>query len=369
MPDRPVALFAAGGTGGHIWPAVAVARVLGRRVPPWECHFVSGDRPVEREVYAAAGLAPEVMRLPRPGGGRWRTWLAMPGALLWAWRLLGRVRPDVILSTGGYVAAPVAAAAWLRGIPAVLLEPNAVPGRTTRALMRRVSAVAIADAAAAARVRARRVEVTGNPLTWSPADLDRAAARARWGIAEETVCLLVTGGSQGARALNELVLGMLAAWQREPPPQPMALLWMAGTANVADIETRVNELRLARVAIHLRGHIAPFFEALAAADIVVSRAGAGSVAEIALAGLPSILLPLPIALDDHQRANARPLVEAGAAEIFDERRQGPAEFRVLVERLVADPARRARMAAAARALAIPDAAERVAGLMADLLTR
>jgi UDP-N-acetylglucosamine--N-acetylmuramyl-(pentapeptide) pyrophosphoryl-undecaprenol N-acetylglucosamine transferase len=367
--DRPAALFAAGGTGGHIWPAIAVARELMRRDPRWECRFVSGDRPVEIEVYEAAKVTPTVFHVPKPSQGRWRTWLAMGPMILRARRLLRDLKPRVILSTGGYVAAPVAVAGWLRGVPTILLEPNAVPGRVTRRLAPRVAAVAVADPMAKkALPRARRVEVTGNPLPWSASDLDVAAARAKWGISDGSLCLLVVGGSQGAKVLNGLMIEAVSAWNRTPPPRPVHVLWMTGSANVDEVMSRAtgNGQRATTLRLTLRGHHAPFSEALAAADLVVSRSGAGAVAEIAAAGLPSVLLPLPIALDDHQRANAKRLVDAGAAVVFDERSQGGEQLVPLLNELLADPSRLARMAEAARSQAAPEAANRVVQMMMEL---
>ncbi len=360
-PDRCV-VFAAGGTGGHIWPAVAVARALRARHPAWRFHFVSGDRPVEGEVYRAAEVEPSVFHVPAPGQGRWRTWLAMAPALLRAMRLLRRLRPDAVLSTGGYVAAPVAVAAWLRRCPTVLLEPNAVAGRVTRRLAPRVAAVALADPAAERGLRARRTAVTGNPLTWSPDDLDRAAARQRWGIPDDAVCVLVVGGSQGAKRLNGLMEEVVAAWRETPPSSPVHVIWLTGSANLAEIGAPSG----GAVTLHLHGHLAPMTDALAAADLAVTRAGAGAVADVSAAGLPCVFLPLPIALDDHQRANARRLVEAGAAVIFDERREDGAALTALLGDLLGDRTRRAEMAAAARSLAAPEAAGRVADLLVDL---
>jgi UDP-N-acetylglucosamine--N-acetylmuramyl-(pentapeptide) pyrophosphoryl-undecaprenol N-acetylglucosamine transferase len=363
----PRILLAAGGTGGHIWPAVAVARELERRRPPWHCRFVAGDRPVEAEVYRAAGLTPDVIRVPPPRRARWRTWAAMGPALSRARRLIRHERPDVILGTGGYVAAPVAVAAWMARRPTVLLEPNALPGRVTRLLAPHVAAVALADPAAEARLRAKRVVVTGNPLSWTPNDLDRARARERWGIAAEVVCLLVLGGSQGARSLNDTVRWVAERWREDPPPRPVHLIWMAGSANLEEICGRVSTLDIRPSNLDLHGHLWPLTDALAAADLVVSRAGAGAVADLAAAGKPSVLIPLPTALDDHQRANAQRLVDVGAAVLFDERSQTPLDLFALLRELIADERRRSNMAAAAATRAMPDAAARVADLLTQLV--
>ncbi|MBN1475334.1 UDP-N-acetylglucosamine--N-acetylmuramyl-(pentapeptide) pyrophosphoryl-undecaprenol N-acetylglucosamine transferase [Candidatus Sumerlaeota bacterium] len=360
------ALLAAGGTGGHIWPAVAVAQALESLDPPWRCRFVSGDRPVETEVYRAAGIGPAVFPVPPPSGGRWRTWLAMGPALLRARRLIRRERPHVILATGGYISAPVALAGWMARVPTVLLEPNSIPGRVTRRLAPKVSAVAVSDPAAGERLRAKRIEVTGNPLTWSRSDLDRETARRNLGVPENSVCLLVVGGSQGARTLNGLVMDLLKRWAADPPSPPVHLIWITGSGNLDGVREQVSTLDPRPSNLALFGHLWPMTEALAAADLVISRAGAGAVADLAEAGLPSILLPLPIALDDHQRANARRLVEAEAAVIFDERSQSGEEFASLVTALIGDRPRRASMAEAARSVAQPDAARRVAELMVEL---
>jgi UDP-N-acetylglucosamine--N-acetylmuramyl-(pentapeptide) pyrophosphoryl-undecaprenol N-acetylglucosamine transferase len=364
---RRTALFAAGGTGGHIWPAVAVARALEARGSRWRCHFVAGDRPVEIDVYRTAGIEPITFHVPHPGQGRWRTWLAMPMALIRAlWRLL-RLRPHVILSTGGYVAAPVAVAARIMRIPTVLLEPNAIPGRVTRHLAGGVAAVALADPRAGAFLKARRLVESGNPLVWRREELDRPAARAKWGVDPDAVCVLVVGGSQGANALNDLVMALITRWGANPP-RPVHLVWATGIANEAGIRQRLSRLEQQHPSVRLHGHLWPLTEAFAAADLVLSRAGAGAVADLAEAGRASVLLPLPIALDDHQRANAQRLVEAGGAVIFDERKQGEDEFVALVSALVEDEEHRESMAKAAAALRQPEAATQIAELMENLAT-
>lgn len=362
-PDTHLALFAAGGTGGHIWPAVAVARALAKADSTWECRFIAGDRPVETEVYRAAEIAPIVFHVPPPSGGRWRTWLAMGPALLRARKLIKQWKPSVAVCTGGYVSAPVALAATMLGVPTIMVEPNAIPGRVTRKLAKRVDVIALADPTAKEHLaQAKRCEVTGIPLMWSRDDLNRANARRELGVDDDALCLLIVGGSQGARKLNSLIGDVLNRWRESPPGRKVHLIWIAGSGNVDEVRRAQGDSSHDNVKVDIHGHVWPLTNSYAAADLVISRAGAGTVAEIAVAGVPSILLPLPIALDDHQRINARRLVEQGAARIFDERIEKAPQLDALLSELIADDDRLSHMASAARDQSLGNAAVKVAEL-------
>jgi len=323
-------------------PALAVADAL--RASGAEVVFVGGDR-AEAELVPAAGY--ELRRIRVEGISRSsplraaRALLLAGIALPRSLRLLAALRPDVVLGGGGYVAGPVGLAAVLRRTPLVLTEADSHLGLTNRLLARFARRVCLAFAIEG-RGGARYI-VTGRPVP--PPATDRAAARARFGIAAEESCVLVFGGSLGARSINRAAIEAFAS-------ASFRVLHAAGARDLG-------ELRVPGSHYDLRELIVPFGEALLAADLVVARAG-GSIFEIAAHGRPAVLIPYPHASADHQTANARWMAAAGAAIVIpDAELDGPRLARE-VGTLLADPGRLGAMGAASVALARPDAALLVA---------
>jgi UDP-N-acetylglucosamine--N-acetylmuramyl-(pentapeptide) pyrophosphoryl-undecaprenol N-acetylglucosamine transferase len=340
---RARVVIAAGGTAGHVVPALAVADVL--RARGTEVVWVGGER-AEAELVPAAGYPLRTIRVeglsrrdPRRAARAAARAARAVGA---AWRILREVRADAVLGAGGYVAGPVGLAAVAAGVPLVLAEADSHLGLSNRLLAPRARRVMLAFP-----IRGRegpRYRVVGRPVP--PPYHDRAAARAQFGLREGEPCVLVFGGSLGARSLNHAAPAAFAT----PPPR---VIHAAGARDVA-------ELRAPGPHYDLRAYIAPFGPALAAADLVVARAG-GSVFEIAAHGRPAILVPYPHATADHQAANARWMAEHGAAVVLPDAELTPARLRAEVDALLGDPARLAAMAHASAALARPRAAEDVAG--------
>jgi UDP-N-acetylglucosamine--N-acetylmuramyl-(pentapeptide) pyrophosphoryl-undecaprenol N-acetylglucosamine transferase len=333
-------VIAAGGTAGHVVPAIAVADAL--RAEGAEVTFVGGER-AEAELVPASGY--ELDRIEAEGISRTNP-LKAARALAKAARALGtarailkRRRPDAILGGGGYVAGPVGLAGALARTPLVLAEADSHLGLTNRALARRARRVCLAFP-----IEGRdgpRYRVTGRAVP--PTFTDRAAARAKLGLQPQETVVLVFGGSLGARSINLAAIGAFA-------DTPYTVLHVAGRRDFQEL-TAPGEHYL------LRDYITPFGEALAAADAVVARSG-GSVFELAQYGLPAVLIPYPHASADHQTTNARWMAERGAAVILRDDELG--RLRAEVDALVADPERRARMSEAAKALAKPDAAKDIA---------
>ena len=358
-------LFAGGGTGGHLYPGLAIARALRALDPAVEPFFVGARRGIERDVLPGAGFPHELLDLhPLYRQRPWENWRTVRG-LAGAWRRIGAIAgdawPRAVVGTGGYAAGAVLAYAARHRIPYALQEQNSVAGLTVRVFSRWAREVYLGfpEAAASLRPGPHTVVVdSGNPIEPPPADRpSRAAARRRWALppAGGTV-LLVFGGSQGARALNEAV----AAWVRQGLPEGVHLIWGTGKGSFDAFA----HLEAARVRV--RAYLSPIAEAYAAADLALTRAGAMSTAELCAWGLPAILVPLPTAAADHQTANARALAVAGAALHLPQARLDAAALDRTVRELGGDAARLRGMAAAAtaraRSVAAADIARRVLAL-------
>jgi UDP-N-acetylglucosamine--N-acetylmuramyl-(pentapeptide) pyrophosphoryl-undecaprenol N-acetylglucosamine transferase len=347
-------VIAGGGTGGHLFPGIAVARELQRRAPGARIAFAGTARGLEARVIPREGFELDLIRSAGLKGkstaARLRGAALVPLGLLDAWRLLSKRRPDVVIGVGGYSSGPVVLAAALRRIPTMVLEQNAVPGLTNRLLSRVVRAAAVTYEDALAHFRGRGF-VAGNPVRHEFVEagmrpVTRGAAPPR---------LLILGGSQGAHAINVAMVAAAPELVRRHPG--LGLVHQTGARDVADVRDAYG-----RNAIPAQ--VEPFLDAVAgemtAADLIVCRAGATTLAELAAAGCAAVLVPFPGATDDHQRRNARVLADAGAAVMLDERDLTPARLADVVASLLADPARLAAIRASARRFARPDAAERIA---------
>ncbi|MFP5364114.1 MAG: undecaprenyldiphospho-muramoylpentapeptide beta-N-acetylglucosaminyltransferase [Thermoleophilia bacterium] len=337
-------LIAAGGTAGHVVPALAVAERL--RAAGADVVFVGGER-AEAELVPAAGYELRTIRvegLSRSNPLRAaRAALRAAAAVGVAHGILRELRPAAVLGGGGYVAGPVGLAALARRVPLVLTEADSHLGITNRLLAPRARRVCLAFP-----IEGRdgpRYRLTGRPV--APPVTDVAAARARFALRSGEQCLLVFGGSLGARTINEAAVAAFAA-------APFRVLHAAGRRDHATLAERVDGERY-----DLRPYIDGFGEALAACDLCVARAG-GSIFEIAAAGKPAILVPYPHASADHQRANARWMEAAGAAVVVPDDELTAARLGSEVATLLGDPSRLAAMASASAALARPDAAQAVA---------
>ena len=340
-------VIGAGGTAGHVVPALAVADAL-RRLGV-DVAFVGGER-AERELVPAAGYELHTLHVAalvgrRPAAAA-RALAVDSGALRAAWRLLHRLRPAAVLGAGGYVAGPVGLAAALRRVPLVLMEADSHLGLTNRLLAPAARRVCLAFP-----IEGRdgpRYRVTGRPVPMPAADRD--AARARFQIPGDKDCVLVFGGSQGARSINQAAIEAFAGAR-------FHVLHAAGTRDLPG-------LRSPGPHYDLRGYITDFGEALLASDLVVARSG-GSVFEIAAHGRPMVLVPYPHAAADHQAENARHMERAGAATVIaDDELSGP-RLAQEVGHLLADRGRLAAMARASALQARPEAAREIAEELLD----
>jgi UDP-N-acetylglucosamine--N-acetylmuramyl-(pentapeptide) pyrophosphoryl-undecaprenol N-acetylglucosamine transferase len=368
-------LIAAGGTGGHIYPALAVAHSLRAGTEghdPPELRWLGGHRGLEAALVPAAGiplrrLAARSLRTTEADVHAVLDPIRLGASVPQATAILLRDRPAAIFTTGGYVAVPVLMAAAPLGIPVVMWDGNVIPGRSVRASARLAVALAVSFEATcrtlAAASGARPCYVTGTPIRDVDA-IDRLEARTRMGIAPNERVLLIFGGSQAVRRFNAAVAQALPRLVER-----VTVIHVTGDDGYAAALAGREDLPEAQ-----RGRYRPYpflrdemLAALAAADLVVGRAGSSTLAEVTAMGLPMVVVPYPHAAG-HQRANAASLVEAGAARLIDDE-AFDAETLLDAARLLEDPAAHAAMSGAARALARPGAAAAVAELVLAVAAR
>ena len=367
-------LLAGGGTAGHVFPALAVGRALRAADPDLEVVFVGVADRLEARLVPEAGfelVTIDAVSIPRRPSPRL---LRVPGALragVRACRELITERDAVAAVTfGGYVSFPLDRAAFREQLPLVIHEQNSVPGLTNRVAARWSDAIALTFPGSAARFgRAERAVVTGNPVRLDVLELDRAArrrdARERFGLDPDLPTVLVFGGSQGARSINRSIVEAHGLWRG----RTAQLLHAAGGAGYVAATRGWERARKE----HPDGPPAKLLEfiddmasAYAAADVVVCRAGATSIAELTVLGIPSVLVPYPHATADHQRENALSLARAGGAVVIDDDELTGAALVEAVGPLLDDEQRYASMARGARAFGRPDAAEGVARIVLEL---
>jgi UDP-N-acetylglucosamine--N-acetylmuramyl-(pentapeptide) pyrophosphoryl-undecaprenol N-acetylglucosamine transferase len=351
-----------GGTGGHLFPALAALDALRRRRPDAEVLFVGAVRGVEatilpRKGHAFRGLA--VSHIMGAGlRGRLGTGLALPGVVWQARGILQDFRPDVILGVGGYASVPTVVAGALLRMPIVMHEQNAYPGLANRWLGRWATAVAVSFQSAVSHFPRARVGVTGNPVRADIGPGDAGAARTRLGLDPGRFTVLVFGGSQGAHRLNTAVrdaLPALAAGGRS-----IQFVHGTGARDHAEVQRAFREHG---VPARVESFVEDMATAYQAADFVLCRAGAGTIFELAAVGKPALLVPYPHAANDHQRLNAEALVQAGGAWLLlDEHCDGP-RIAASLQAAQDKPDQLVAMAAKARALARPDAADRIVDLL------
>jgi UDP-N-acetylglucosamine--N-acetylmuramyl-(pentapeptide) pyrophosphoryl-undecaprenol N-acetylglucosamine transferase len=356
MGERTI-LLSAGGTGGHLFPAEALAHEMTRR--GWSVHLAT-DRRAER--YAGGFPAAAVHTIPSATfGSRNPFAMAHSGWTLWrgfvrASSIMQRLKPAIVVGFGGYPTLPPLFAATRRGIPTLIHEQNAVMGRANRALASRVTAIAGGFMAEGEGSAADKMVVTGNPVR--PAVIEAAKAAYPSFSGTNPFRLLVFGGSQGAQFFSEAVPPAIGAL----PKEVRARLAVTQQARPEDEAT----VRAAYAGMGVEAQVSPFFTDLAArmaaAHLVVSRSGASTVSEIAVIGRPALLVPYPHALDHDQAANAAALAKAGGAEVHRQDSLSPERLAALIAGMMEDKARLLSMAAAARSAGKPDAAR----LLADL---
>ncbi len=355
MPEPHLRIvIAGGGTGGHLYPGIAVAREWLSRQPEAQISFAGTARGIEARVVPREGFALDLIRSGGLKGkslvDRVRGASLLPLSVADAWRIVSARRPHVVIGVGGYSSGPVVLVAALRGVPTMLLEQNAVPGLTNRLLARFVRAAGVSFESTK-EFFGSKAFVSGNPVR--PEFVAAVGPSQESGVDEHAAItrVLVFGGSQGAHAIN---VAMVAA---------AAELAAGGAAVHLTHQTGERDLEMVRAGYReagIQADVEPFLydmgRQIGRADLIICRAGATTLAEITAAGKAAVLVPLPTATDDHQRRNAEALADAGAAEVLLQSGLTGHTLAERIQALVADPERRAHIATAARSLARPDAA-------------
>jgi UDP-N-acetylglucosamine--N-acetylmuramyl-(pentapeptide) pyrophosphoryl-undecaprenol N-acetylglucosamine transferase len=353
-------LIAGGGTGGHLYPGIAVARELLARVPDANVTFVGTAAGIEARVVPREGFPLELIRSAglkgKSIGALVRGMALLPLGALDAALVIGRTRPSVVLGVGGYSSGPVVMLAAIRGIPTMLMEQNAIPGVTNRSLARVVRAAAVTYEQAIPFF-GRKAFVAGNPVR--PEFFETQGAYDAHSQPPGAARILVFGGSQGAHAIN---LAMVEAAARLAAAAPrLAITHQTGER---DVEMVRDGYRRAGLEARVEPFLFAMDREMKSADLVVCRAT--TLAELTAAGRPSLLIPLPTATDDHQRRNAEALVAHGAARMIEQRELTGDRLAADIVGLAGDAAARAEMSRRARALARPDAAKVIVDKVLEL---
>jgi UDP-N-acetylglucosamine--N-acetylmuramyl-(pentapeptide) pyrophosphoryl-undecaprenol N-acetylglucosamine transferase len=354
-------VIAGGGTGGHLYPGIALARELQRRDRSVVVSFVGTAAGLEARVVPREGLPLDLIRVSglkgKPAAQLVRGVLGLPRAAVDAWRVISARRPHVVVGVGGFASGPVLALAWLRRIPTLVLEQNARPGLTNRLLAPVVGAAAV-NFEEALRFFPRTGFVAGNPVRagfFAPADEEANEKSELATPRNRAARVLIVGGSQGAHAIN---MAVVAAAPRLAAAGPrLAITHQTGARDLAVVRDAFERVGLAA---RVEAFIHEMDREMTRADLVIARAGATTLSELAAAGRPALLVPLPTATDDHQRRNAEAVARAGAAVVVEERDLTGDRLAGEIDALIDNPRRLVEMGRAAKALARPDAAERIA---------
>jgi len=355
-------LIAGGGTGGHVFPALALAGEIRRRRPGASIVFVGTARGLETTLVPKAGFPLELVRAKGLVGKGWRPRLeglrALPLAFLDSLRLLARHAPRAVVGVGGYASGPLVATAWARRIPTLIHEQNAIPGLTNRILARLARRIAVGTVRGAAALPG--AIVTGNPVRPAFFEIPSLVSRSK----ERRLRVLVVGGSQGAEILNRLMPGALARVAARGIA--FDVVHQAGKGRAGEVVTAYGKRGLSGDRAFVHEFLDDMAAAYAAADLVVARAGAMTVAEVAAAGRPALLVPFAAATHGHQEANGRALESEGAAVVVTEAEATEESLAAALSGLLGDPLRLLAMGEAARRSAAPDAASRLCDLLFEV---
>lgn len=364
MGVKGVLMIAGGGTGGHIYPAIAIAREYLSRDPERRAVFVGTERGLEKTIVPKAGFPLEfidVGGLKGKGGlDLIRNVLRVPKGLIQAWRLVGKHRPNVVLGVGGYSSGPVLLAAWLRGVPTIIHEANAFPGLANRSVAKVVTAVAVAFADALPRLKRPDGVVTGNPIRAEFFTADRQPP-----TANRRQRLLIFGGSQGSRILNDTMTGALLFLARLR--DSLEIVHQTGPNEHEKVQNAYRESAFADATVV--PYLDPIVDRMAAADLVVCRAGAMTIGELSAIGRAAILVPFKEATNNHQELNARVVERAGGAVVITEPELSPEKLASAITKIATDPERAERMGAASKTLALPAATKNIVDLIEKIQTK
>ena len=363
-------IISGGGTGGHIYPALTIMRTIEERYPDTEFLYVGTHKGLEADIIPKENIpftTVDIQGFKRSlsPANFVRAGLAAVGVAK-AMNVVRKFKPDAVVGTGGYVCGPVLMAASMLGIPTLIQEQNVVPGITNKILSRFVTRIAAGTPEAAQHFPTGKVTVTGNPIRKEVMQGTRLEGASAFGFDPDKKIVLISGGSRGARSINNAMVDVLAAAARQHDVQ---YLHVTGKLDYEDIITR-----LAQKGVDLENtphiKVEPYLynmpQAMAMADLVVYRAGATGLAELTARGIPAILIPYPYAAENHQEHNARALEAAGAARVILNRDLKSDILQGTIQELLADREKLKNMAAASQALGRPQAAADIADLVIEM---
>ena len=362
------AVLSGGGSGGHIYPALAIARRLLQEEPDVALLYLGTNHGLERELVPREEIPFKTVHaqglMGRGLGGKVRGVIALARGVTDAWRILKRFKPDVVIGTGGYVSGPVGLAASLLHIPLVIQEQNAFPGLTNRNLAKRAYAVFVPfDEARQYFPPTARVLKAGNPVSLPKTFITRTQARERLGIRPEVRLLMATGGSQGAGAINQALLNLIPVVADSPD---LGMIWATGKRYYPQVKRAIEERwpgGLDESRIQVFEYFYQIQTVYQAADVFLGRAGMGTITDCQAFGIPAVLVPSPNVSEDHQTKNARVIESRGAGILVPEKNLVGATTEVL--NLLRDAERTAQMAANMRALFDADAVDRIVQVIVE----
>ena len=350
-------LIGGGGTGGHIYPALALSRFAQRVDSNCELLFVGSEKGLESKIVPSAGF--NLRTIPASGfkrslKGLVKTISDLAGGMKEAGAILKDFKPDVVFGTGGYVAAPLVIKAALKRYPVVIHEQNALPGLTNRLMARFSRRICLSFAETGSRMAGRGKTVyTGNPRASEVTAFSREEGISRFGLDPKAKTVLVYGGSRGALKLNQVVTTYL---ENKMLAMDVNMIYVTGDLYYQEVSVKLTGLP---ERVKLFPYLDDMPAALAAADLAVTRSGATTLAEITALGIPAILIPSPNVVDNHQYYNARLLSDRGAAVLIEEKDFDDTRLAAEIDSLFATPEKLSDMAEKSRQMGVPDAAERV----------
>jgi len=357
-------LIGGGGTGGHIYPALALARHVQKHDSESEILFVGSARGLENKIVPSAGY--KLLTIPASGlqrnlRGLGETIRDLFCGIRQTKRIINDFKPNVILGTGGYVAAPLIFSGVCKRYPVVLHEQNALPGLTNRIMAPFVRRVCISFAETESKMRCRRkIVFTGNPRAGEVINVSREAGTAKFGIESDSRVLLVYGGSRGAQKLNEVVTEYL---KQKLFPEKLTIIYVTGDIYYEDVKAAIGEIP---GQLKLFSYLEDMPTALAAADLVLTRSGATTLAEITSLGIPAILVPSPNVVNNHQYYNARLLSDRSAAVLIEEKDFDHVRLAEVINEMIGDPEKLKQMAVNSRKMGMPDAADRMYSVLREV---
>ena len=367
-------VLSGGGTGGHVYPALAIAEQILKEQPNAEFLYVGTRSGLEQEIVVKSGLPIQFESIEITGFRRklsidnLKTVLRFLSGVRRSKQLLRKFKPDIVIGTGGYVCGPVVYAAARLGYPTIIHEQNVLPGLTNRFLSRFASCIAVSFKGSESNFpKAKRVIFTGNPRATTVSNADAAKGRASLGLLPDVHLVVIVGGSRGARAINNVMVNIVPMLSRLPQ---VHFVCITGDAQYAGTLQRINDQQSDQMEHY---QVVPYIhnmpEVLAAASLIVNRAGASFLAEITALGIPSILIPSPHVTNNHQEANARWLEQAKAAEVVLEKDLTAEDLFSLIEKIVQDPIRSEFMSKQSKRMGNPESARLFVQEIKSLLSK